>query len=256
MYTMAIQLVVDVSWSENTAISAGNGKVYTWTKTKFVESGSNITTETMTCGTMLPVLTLSPIAAALLGGSKTLPEIPDSAWDSSMQPKVMGTATRSGTMLTANPGPVLVGMTLANAATAPWPAATQIMTADHDGDGKPGVTAIPRQSGDFVAPPTSIGGAATDKIYVVSRVVATTSATVDGCPATQMGTADVSKFDNHVVGCHVKGGSECNSDQTMFVDTNSPVFTPKAGTGKFTAKMISDTATCADVRAMLPAPAQ
>jgi hypothetical protein len=249
-YTMANLLVMDVSWDGTFALNAGSGKVYTWVKTKFVENGANITTETITCGTTLPVIMTTPIA----GGNNVLPEIPNTAWDSAANPKVMGTATKSGNMLTVNPVAMLVGMTLTDAANAAWPAATQIMTVDQDSDGKPGVTAIPREGNGFAAPPTSVAQTSvTDKIYLVSRVVSTSSATVVGCPETQSGTGTVSKFDNHVVGCHVKGGAECSADEAAFVDSNSPAFKPTAGSGKFTAKRVADTATCAEVRAAVPA---
>jgi hypothetical protein len=72
----------------------------------------------------------------------------------------------------------------------------------------------------------------------------------DGCPESYSGTANVSKFENHVIGCHVAGGGECNATQSKFVDDNRSVYTVNSST--FQAKVVSDTATCADVRAALP----
>ncbi|HTU57826.1 MAG TPA: hypothetical protein VMF89_05320, partial [Polyangiales bacterium] len=82
------------------------------------------------------------------------------------------------------------------------------------------------------------------------RTVMTLNSTVEGCPETYSGTANVSKFENHIIGCHVKDGGECNDTQKKFVDDNRTVYTVTSAT--FTAKRVADDASCAAVRAALP----
>jgi hypothetical protein len=65
------------------------------------------------------------------------------------------------------------------------------------------------------------------------------------------GTASVTAFDNRVIGCHVQGGAECDASEAQFVDDNNPAF--KVASATFTTKVISATATCADVRSAVPA---
>jgi hypothetical protein len=90
------------------------------------------------------------------------------------------------------------------------------------------------------------------------------------------GTATISLFDNHVVGCHTNhmdtsgsclsfsgGPGPCCSGQVAFVDENRPIYgtsmtsaTPATTaaplTGTFEGLTLSSTATCADVISQLP----
>jgi hypothetical protein len=245
-YTTASHIVLNVTWDGSLAINSGSGKVDIWTKSKFVDNGTTATVESVSCGSVLPVIQETGIA----GGKKVLPEIPTAAWDNANMPKFAGTSTKSGNTLTLSSGVGLVGLTMTNP-TAAWPSATAITSADHDGDTKPGITAVPRDSGEYQAPPTSLSKTNfADKLYLATRNVMTMTATVAGCPQTYTGTANVTKFENHVIGCHVKGGGECNSTQAGFVDDNRTVY--KVGTATFTSKVVSDNATCSEVRAALP----
>jgi hypothetical protein len=135
-----------------------------------------------------------------------------------------------------------------------WPKSyTGIMAVDADGDGSPGFTAIPRQGGGFVAPPTGLGllGSApsADKVYLASRTIVSLGGKLTSCTE-QAGTATITFFDSHVVGCHVKGGGECTPAQVDFIDQSRTDY--KVSTGVFTSKQVAETATCADVRAALP----
>ena len=53
------------------------------------------------------------------------------------------------------------------------------------------------------------------------------------------------------MGCHIEGGSACNADQTDFVDQNRMRYMVTSAT--YEAKVVADDASCADVRAALPA---
>jgi hypothetical protein len=247
-YTVATQIAMDVTWSGTLALNAGSGKVYIWTRSAFDESAQPATVESMSCGTVLPVITTTAVAGSVM----ILPEIPDAAWDSPMMPKFAGTATRSGSMLSIDSGIALIGLTLQNPNGA-WPSASSIMGLDQDGDGRAGITAIPRDGGGFSPPPTSLAQTQrADKLDLVIRNAMTLMATAEGCPDSYSGSADVSHFDNHVIGCHVKGGADCTPAEQQFVDEQRTVFIP--GTATFMSKTVPDGASCADVRAALPMP--
>jgi hypothetical protein len=147
-------------------------------------------------------------------------------------------------------GAALIGLTLGDPNGA-WPAASSIMGLDQDGDGRPGITAIPRNGDGFSPPPTSLAQTQrADQLDLVIRNVMTLTATVDGCPDSYNGSASVKFFDNHVIGCHVMGGNECSAAEAQFVDEQRSVFVP--GSATFTAKIVPDGASCADVRTALP----
>jgi hypothetical protein len=60
----------------------------------------------------------------------------------------------------------------------------------------------------------------------------------------------VTQFDNHIIGCHIQGGGECDTTQRNFVDSNRTVY--KVTSATFTSKRIPLDATCAAVRAAAP----
>jgi prepilin-type processing-associated H-X9-DG protein len=126
------------------------------------------------------------------------------------------------------------------------------MSVDADGDTKPGFTAVPRSGGGYVAPPTGLGifGSAptADKLYLVWRTVVSLAGNFTSCEE-QSGTANVTFFDSHVVGCHVAAG-DCAAAQTDFVDQSRTLYKP--GSATFVAKKVPDGASCADVRMALP----
>lgn len=238
---------MNVSWPGGLALQAGEGKVHLWTKSKFTENGKSATMESMSCGSILPDV----MTTAIAGNGKILPEIPNAAWDNAKMPKFPGTAMKEGSALTINAGVALVGLTMTDP-TAAWPDYDKITGADHDGDTSTGVTAIPKSGSGYILPPTSIAQSKrVDKIYLATRTIMTLSATAEGCPQTYNGTANVTKFENHVIGCHVQGGNDCTGSETEFVDSNRTVFTVKSGT-TFSSKVVPDNATCADVRTALP----
>jgi hypothetical protein len=90
-------------------------------------------------------------------------------------------------------------------------------------------------------------GARADKLYLASRTGVALNGKLTSCTE-QSGVATISFFDSHVLGCHVSGGTECTAAQVDFVDTNQTKYTMMSGT--FTSKILPDTATCADARAL------
>jgi hypothetical protein len=251
-FTLGVHVVMNVTWPDTLATSQGTGKVHIWNRSIFDVNGTELSGDTSPCGSVLPPLTLS----ALAGGGMALIEIPDATWDLPNMPDVSGGATLEGWTVGSrfsNPAATaLVGVMMDDAGGA-WPAnGTMVMTVDHDDDTKPGITGIPKSDGGFVLPPTSIlgqVGAVADQVYLVTR----TSIAMDGAMTScteQAGTVDVPFFDNHVVGCHIKDGDECDETQASFIDTNRTIFEVVDAT--YTAKILADDASCADVRAALP----
>lgn len=254
-YTMATHVVINVSWDSTTAVakSTGTNQVHIWTKSKFTDNGDDTAdVVSRSCGSVMPTIIPSAIAQSFTGTKKILPEIPNSAWESESMPTFAGTATRNGNTVTMSPGPALVGLTMDNP-TGTWPSVGNIMGVDHDGDGKLGLTAIPKTNDGYSAIPVelSLNPKRADKIYLAIRNAMTLTTSYEGCtPDTVTGTANVTKFDNHVIGCHVQGGGECTTKQRNFVDENTTVY--KIGSATFTSVKIDENATCADVRAALP----
>ncbi|MGZ5969998.1 MAG: hypothetical protein ACXWP4_20135, partial [Polyangiales bacterium] len=154
-----------------------------------------------------------------------------------------------GDAVTMNPVAVIVGTTLADPAGA-WPGATALVGQDHDGDGHLGISATPKNGGGYARPPTSLAmSSRADLLYIASRTTSGTTGKRTTCDETS-GTATVTKFDNHVIGCHVFGGSDCSASESKFVDDNRTVFT--LGTATYKSKVIPDGSTCDAVRAALP----
>jgi hypothetical protein len=245
-YTTATHMVLNVSWPASLAVDAGTDKVHIWTKSKNVVNGATTTVESVTCGTSIPDVQTSAFA----GGARMLPEISNLAWASTSMPKYSGTGTKTGSTLTLDAGISLIGLTMSNP-TAAWPSTANITSADHDADSKPGVTATLKETMGYGLPPVSLSfDRFADKLYFVTRDAMTLTATVEGCPQTYSGTANVTKFENHIIGCHVKGSGDCTKNEAGFVDDNRTIY--KVDSATFTTKVVSDALTCAEVRGALP----
>ena len=252
-FTTASHVVISVQWEATTATKGESGTIHLWTKSHFNRTGNSATVESTSCGTILPAITPSTGANFFIGSKKILPEIPDAAWDAAGMPKFTGTATWSDAGHTIDPGVALLGLSLSDPESA-WPAegADITTTLDHDGDGKAGITANSTDDATYQAAPTKLAfnPPRADKIYLAIRNSMTLSSNETGCPDETTGTVAVKAFDNHVIGCHVNGGDECTDAEAKFVDDNRTVYEVTSAT--FRSTIISDSATCADVRAALP----
>jgi hypothetical protein len=131
-----------------------------------------------------------------------------------------------------------------------------------------GITATPTMGNGYLLPPTDgLALNKADKVYIVLRQeLSITGTRMTDCNNSS-GTAKLTLFDNHVVGCHVSGGSACNSAQVGFLDQNRTKYTNMSGAssanppaisatnavmGTFTTKTLSTGAKCSDVRMALP----
>ena len=255
--TAANHIVVHVSWPDTLGLTAGEGDMHVWTRADLTFDGNDVTGKVTPCGSIIPALTKSDLA----GGGMVQTEIPDAVWEAASMPtfEVHGTISGfdAGATITMDPVASVVGATLMDPENDAWPASgAQLTTTDPDGDGQPGILAVPRTDGEFEAPPLDLqgaldtNGARADQVYVATRTAIALAGTRDSCGHAK-GTADVSHVDSHVVGCHVKDGAVCTPEQAKFVDDNQPKFTIKSAT--YEMVQVPAGASCADVRAALPA---
>lgn len=259
--TIGNLIVADVSWPAKTGISAGSGKIHIWTRTSldFADPSPSgeiaATGEVTPCGSSIPALTKTSIA----GGGQVQTVIPDAVWDKPGMPKFKASGTLSGfdvgATIAMDPVVSLVGLNMADP-NAAWPtSAKQIQGVDHDGDGKPGILAVPRTDPPFSAPPTSLfealnpSGKRAVEVYIVTRTAVQISGTRDSCTSAS-GQASVKTFDSHVVGCKRNDGQACSGGESDFIDQNQPKFSVSGASYKMV--QLTAGATCADVRAALP----
>jgi hypothetical protein len=114
---------------------------------------------------------------------------------------------------------------------------TMADTQDDDGDGNVGITATPLSTGGYALPPTTtIFAPVANAVYIVSR----NTIQLNGMHAVDCthgtGTAKITAFDNHVIGCTTicpsglgtcTTGStpqKCTSAQVNFLDTNRTIY--------------------------------
>ncbi|MEO7093900.1 MAG: hypothetical protein ABI175_11660 [Polyangiales bacterium] len=249
--TFGVHVIMKVSWPGTIGTDPGSGNVNVWTRSKFTVDGANaITATNSACGSLIPDIQTTPIA----GGAKVQAEFPAALWNAPSMPTFAATGTQNGfdvgSTITIVASPVLLGLTMTDPKAA-WPAATAITGADSDGDGKLGITAVPKVATGYDQPPTSLLRTnKADKLYIASRITVTTNGTRTACDA-QSGPATVANFDNHIIGCHVAGGGECSAGDAKFIDDNRTVY--KVDSATFESKLMPGSPTCDEVRALLPA---
>jgi len=248
-YTTAARAVVELSWGGSLGIAPGTGKLTVWAKLTYAQ-GNDVAVDVAPCGLQLPALTTT----TLLGSIRSAVDIPAASFDLPTMPKFTGKLIRNGSAFELDLNPSLLGLTL-NVPAAKWPADADIVTVDHDGDGKPGVTAIPQETDGFGLPPVDVDQTQfADELYVVSRVQYRAAGVITGCADILDGTAEVPGYDYSIVGCHVRDVGDCSTKNLQLVRINRPKFIVAGIGSTYTTRLMSDDSTCADVRAALPAP--
>ena len=255
-WTDALHYTLQVTWPATTAGESGTGEIHIWSRVTFTATGNDLEVGLHACGSVLPETNLTFAGQFATGGEKVLIEVPGEVWDAPSIPITMASGTQSGLDVGSDVEfsyVSLLGVTLEDPMAA-WPeSGADLETFDLEEDGPMGYTAAPRNGGGYVLPPTAVGLAGSapsaDKVYLVSRQAMTLTGTRTACDA-HSGTADVSAFDNHVVGCHISGAAECNETQTNFVDQNRMRYMVTSAT--YEAKSVAEDSSCADVRAALP----
>jgi hypothetical protein len=247
-YSTAVRMSVDMSWPDSIGYKAGQGKLLVWIKLTHTPHANGSTSESIACGVSLPVVTTSP----LLDSIQLSNEIPAAAFDRPSMPRFAGHSEWKAGVLVIDPGVNLLGVMLSDP-SAPWPARAALVPLDHDGDGMPGITAMPKQGGVFGLPPIDIGQTQhADQIYIASRIALRLSAPRAGCNDRVEGSLEPLSFDYTIVGCHAQDRDDCKPKEVDLLATNSPTFTLGAQ-GHWTSLPSADTASCADVLTALPA---
>lgn len=247
-YTTAMRVRADMSWPDTIGLVGGSGTLTYWAKLKHTPAADGgETLQTVPCGVSLPVVTTSP----LLDGVRLFNEIPTASFDLPSMPQFTSHSSwRSGTLVN-DTGAILLGVALDDP-NAAWPERSELKPADHDGDGEPGVTAIPKNGDGFGLPPADIGFTQqVDRVYVAARLHLQLLAAEAACAGSVAGSVEPLGFDYSIVGCHVLDGGDCTADQTNLLYNNSPAFTLGAK-GESTSIPMADSATCEQLLAALP----
>jgi len=290
MTTYATKVTLPVGWPTTTAIQGDKGDIQIWFLGIQIlgSDGMSYTGTTRTCRTVLPDGTLTPLAQGVTGGMKIQIAITDATFDAIARTfPISGTQGPPGGMYSEQPQLGGLGLVdgsayLSLSMPMAWPPDCAMMGStcnsigsfmmsdlqDDDHDNNQGITATPSSMSPYVLPPTAmIGGNSADKVYIVLRqeLQLTGTRSADGMSTT--GTAILSLFDNHVVGCHTTVPANCTSDEASFVDMNRIKYTTQADytmtnppaisatkqvMGTFTSQQISNGASCSDVRTAVP----
>lgn len=282
--TWATRITIDVTWQPQGLTSAilqpGSGTITQWVKGVRVQSPAaplSLMDNSVVCGVLLPDFQATALGLNEVYGVR----FPDTLFDDQYVPPftISGALDEQMTTYSTTPTAVLLGLTMANPTTDPWPSTiTPAALVDMDQDGNPGVTVgvaegplamptITASSYSYVptaVPPPLLPVPRASSLYVAIRQITVTTGRVADCN-TITGTVSIpviaSKpaIDSHVVGCALTDGGPCSttgaSSQASFVDNSQPIFTPAAnGNTTFKSIRMPTGATCADVRAALPRP--
>jgi hypothetical protein len=263
--TWASRVIIDVSWVPQGLMGAilapGNGQIKQWVLSTRAVTGQTTTDTAIVCGIALPDFSGTQVA----GGEKYGIQFPSSTFDKGVLPSfaISGSILGSGpgASYSSAPSAVLLGLTLPNPTTDPWP--SSVTTAvDSDQDGVPGVTALVTQGSGYSDVIVDTVGDRADKIYVAMRQITSVTAKAADCDTFTgavsipqvTDTTGTTKYaiDSHVLGCRLDGDAgDCYPVQASFVDATQPVFSPSGNTS-FTSLRVVSGATCATVRQQLP----
>ena len=256
--TWGTYITSPVTWKGTIALASGNGNLREWLLSTRTQTGNKTVDKAVPCAIQLPDFQGSSLA----GGEKYGLRFPTASFDKGKVPATTLNGTLSGTTAgstfsTPNTA-LLLGLSMNNAATATWPGnAGGITSRDDDADTNPAFTTNAATGAGYANFPLSITKSArADRLYVATRTVAALNGSLTSCSridgsvkfAVLGGTPAIN---SHILGCSKVGGGSCTSGQAGFVDSNSPAFSPGAGSKMISVKL-SANATCADVRKALP----
>ncbi len=253
--TWAGKVSLQVTWPGTLTLAAGSGTIGFWVIVKGTQSGNSIPVTMLPCGITVPDFQSSPA-----GGNEPYGlTFPNALFDHA--PPYLPTVNTTVTLGGSSPGSMysvpavafLVGLSMTNPTTDAWPSTPEMVTGvDMDQDTKAGVTVPYKSGGTYDLVPLNISKSArSDKAYLAARFASSFSGTIaaPGCTSIT-GTATVTHFDTHVIGCDVSGGGgDCNSTQSDFADSNKPAYA--VGSATISLAKIANSATCSDVRGAL-----
>ena len=248
-FARATRMTLTVSWPETLGLVGGSGPLVTWSKKIYSKSPEgNLLVESRPCGTLAPTLTTT----ALAGGLKSMISVPLTVFDDPAIPVSRRMLSwQEGTPVTLLEAGVL-GATLTDPEGA-WPSIAELVPADHDGDGAPGMTSVPQEGPDYQSPPTNISQIEfLDALYTASRLKVERSFTPT-CDADQDGPLRALAFDTTVLGCHVKDRGNCTDDELAFITAQRVRFALEPA-GLWMEANVPLDASCEAVRTALPVP--
>jgi hypothetical protein len=250
-----MRFVIPVTWPQTLALQAGSGNIVIFAKSTRTQAGTSLTDTVVPCGTTVPDYKSRPAFGSQTYGIR----FPNTLFDTGVIPPVTATTTVSGLMQGATYGseviPFLLGLTMSNALTSPWPTAAQVTQFDVDKNGKPGATVFAATGAPYSFPPVNIFlTRRASQFHVAIRNVVATTGTIASCTrfsgsATVPVIAGKPALDAHVLGCQTVDGTNCTAEEFQLVDQLQPTYTPARG-GTVVMEKVSNTATCAQVRAM------
>lgn len=247
-FTTASYMQMQMTWPGSIGFLAGQDFARAWAKTTFTRTAEGMTTESVLCGAVFPVVSTT----FLLGEIQLANDFPASAFDQPTMPRAKGRATWRDGKLIVDVGANVLGATLSDPEGA-WPYREALTPADHDGDGKPGITVMPRKDPPFGLPPADILMTKyLDAMYTASRMGFRLTGTSEGCDGPAQGDVEPLAFNYTVVGCHIVDGGDCGEDEVNLIENQSPTFTPADG-GTWRSVPIAESASCAEVRSAIKA---
>ena len=262
--TWATFMEVGVEWQSNT-IKPGAGTVKQWLLSSRTLSGTQAIDDGKLCGAESPHfatildswLGVDFLDALFDGGALPVSKLVSSLTMATGVPQV-------GDGFTTETSPFLMGVE-GMGTQEPWPSVggIQSFVVDHDLDGAPGITAVPKTGQVPGAPPGTMFnnpqldlagiGPRANPLFMAIRTQGALDGTLVSCdPARVEGKVrpETLRIDLRSLGCMLAGTSTpCNPQQNQFVDDNMPRFTPN-GTSVVVSVKVPDVTTCAQVREM------
>jgi hypothetical protein len=267
--TWAEKVEVSVSWPAGFA-DAGTGVIEQWALlviTPVAGSSTEFTGSLVPCGTIIPDFTSTLAMGALFGL-----EFPNVMWNAPDMPAFAVTGRVGnivpGSSFEMDPFSLLLGLTMQDP-FAPWPTVQSILDGtaagitvfDHDSNARDGISVLSKDDPEYTLPPVDLTNLSAipqaDILDLALRQITAASGTLTTCDSVS-GQVSITRVDTHVVGCRVGQMQgvpvtprECTDTEVVTVNDGSPKYTATSAT--FVAQRVSDTATCADVRALFPA---
>jgi hypothetical protein len=251
--TWAAKLSVQLSWASSLTLAAGSGTLQFWVIVKGMQNGNSVPVTMVPCEIAVPDFESSAVA----GNEPYGVTFSNTLFDHT--PQFLPTTSATVTLGGSSPGSTytmptiafLLGASMTNPTTDPWPATPAAVTeVDMDQDGHVGVTQPYKTGGSYDLVPLDImKSQRADENYLAARLVASFTGTLSSC-TNMAGSANVTNFDTHIIGCDISGDAgACSTTQSNFVDSNRPAYTVTSAS--ISLVKVASTAVCSDVRAAL-----
>jgi hypothetical protein len=265
--TYSAEVVLDVKWRAETifglipVIAAGSGQIRFLLRMDSDASGDLAHAKLRSCRGELP-----DFAGSFLTDELYSAHIPDAAWEAPAMPSWdlnWNVACRKpGCSVNLDSVVVTLGATPGTA----WPGRTgslsTVVSADHDGDGFPGVSYTMRGPPEknaagkaYSHPPVtfSLSTRATE-LQLAFQLRAQVQGKLTSCDAITAGFTQAA-VEARAIGCRTRKNATapvlaCDADQIAFVDDNLPNWTVTGGSMRI--KRVAASASCAAIRAAWP----